>query len=980
MKSGRKLLLFLVLVLGLFGLESKGLAATPSHPERIPRKIIEVEQFLIDLHNGLVQHGALDAEPVNRRRLWLELNPDTFASAIEDFFGLHAGGIVSAPDIFSGKNPVTVLPEANGEFIVSIENTHFRQSISSPNGAYACQLRHNIALTDELQPLHDIHHNAACLMILSTRNYYFPSSNNDPQARPSTPASFNFEHLEEAGIPNVLDTYLRTLQPRLLQSFELNLEDGEVILRNARHEFVGDLSGSIINPFATPQAEAEALSSLIHNVLSKDLVHISNSQTHSYSARDIAHALSEVASGKPTERRQAFFSRLGYSRLFEDRSTQSCAQLPPGSYGAGRRTPLNNEIVRIYGAISPTDFGERLRSQFPSYSFSDFLSTQISPLGYVWESYNFDSFSRRDPIDDPRFHGEEEWNQLACDLNRAQIIELMGHGNQNAEFLIHISHSEWGSERCCDRLKTISLAFGLNENESLECEGDSPPMRDRTGLMHAVGMWSNIFQKSKCSIAMDPNIWGRYGEKAIITSTQCFGNRCAYIAPLVKNLVMDWILGPMEPQAVVTYGWDVGRLAKDMLGEAAYAFDYSSSAEHFQVEPFEQYSFSGERAIHPAGPLAYRDAEMSAIRRGRRSHRLIPITSTYNGEHRLRQCQSNPRRYANGDGYCKYFGLVAEGRNDTRIEAAATVSSVSFAAGDGLNTIGLSFSSPLSESTSAAQLEVSFSDSCPAFVDALTPSEVEKVLSSTGGSVKVWNNRLLMPPTTWASLSDQEFAERYNGQERASFQSKMTLRVDGVQSPNGVLMVGNEAAPRKWLSPDGTTLEEPWRIKNGMFPDGGSSFEVDIPCNPQYVCEVKNFRFTVDGDGNQDVELNGTRILPDVPGVDGLCSASLCFYEEYGLRRVSEHLSRQSCELGLGGQWVHFPAERHEWAKKCRQAYPENCAATIIVDEQDQPAHCPDGEEWVTHYEQDQYKHWPVDVNEPLQSERRAIYASCPVH
>lgn len=927
---------------GTFPSLSAAEAATENSP---PSSLAQYERFLVDLYNGLVRLGRIPGDPVpDANAFWNKVDPDKFEVAVTAVFGGKEGGIVTQNGIFPSKTPFTTSLDAanrltlilNGVvYVVQPRRGRIDCEVSEINGDTPLKY---VAMAD----------NVRCIFADKVRAAYLAAGGSGGEV--------SWDFVESSNAEWALRDYLGGLVDEgLLTKFSVDLEEGTVTFEFPGQE--GDpvpvpLLLSLVNPFPAAASEVSDAATSTQSLVETHFMALSEWGGATYPRADLDLGLQAIRTTQVPQRRSVFFEAIGLGPLLPG---FVFPQVTPCSYGNGVVTPCNKDFVVLWGADDRTAF-------HPGVDGFNELQNTLTGFGYQKTQINAQCHFQA---------GDERQFRM---MRAAQTLILNVHGANGGftNWQCYPDIKGWDDDgpnrECCEAMKRTAIELGIPGASNIDCSVPGPNRPSRTPgnelQIGTTGLPGPTFENrcpcstsgpsNRCQVIGTNNALTSMGLKAAVFTGQCFGGQCPTDAPALAGAVMDFMGQTVQTNYPDPEICDDRRVSLDLQGLAMYCRD--TTAVPPGREPWRGAASSRCSGAHdglmPGAPSALRTVQGSLATRG-----------SWAGSGLIAHCET---RYT-ADGYEQFNAANLGGNQNTLVEFAPAVSLATF-----LPEFGVFAASFTSTVRSGCRIDVELSGGTRKTLSthALTTS----VSCDASGAIVA-----LSGDPAWLSQGEWERPaaelQAIYGADQSSWPWYIKIRISGAVAPNGIKLVGNQSANKKWIwaSPADPNSIPPYLYSSGMFPAGGSTYEVWIPVAPSFACCMPYIEWSYPpGGGAPTPRQNGCTCAGAgkdfcFAGTCVVCDSAGCFPSS------SPGMNPAECP----GSYQRFNGEWKLWHDCCPVSWDTNVCEQAIHEITPPTAGCVLGEIVRVGRTWNQHIARPWDMNSPERCPPIEAFQAC---
>jgi len=906
-------------------------------PDQENPLIIEHESMLMNLYNGLIRAGVMQGPLVpSRRVLWHYLNAAAMLAGLEAFFGPEAGGFITAQSLYDSTASYTMEGDEDGKIFLNLFSPPQHIWFTNRSGILSCSEEPVSRYTFNLALV--LQQNVRCRYALFLRNAYLIHQ----------PGEFSLDYVLISGVVEELSNYLEALKNQgIIQDYWVALDEGKVgieLFPDTPSVQVPDikLPLELVNIYATAAEEAaivaQGLASNLQRVLIFPRPHGRFMGLDRLLLRMALQKVADLVDPTPAQKRFAFFEALGYGAYLslllptptpEPLNLDLRADPCDDPYLAGRVTPCNKKVAVVWG-----------RDRNHAYAVGGFekFRAEAQAYGYSGADYVMIDGRARQP------RGSTLASMFKA-VKESQIVIFNTHGAPGGDMLLQVynfpAYESYPNvsvtKECCEALKKTAQELQLQGANSINCTSKPYDYMDPSHSISIVGEHDALAGTTDllCAIYAYKELFENLGKKAIVLTAQCYGGRVPPLAPLISGSFMDFVGQTIETNYPDPERCDDEILAKDVQGDRLYCKLLSAPPPPYN-EPWEGAASAGacgvDKEQYPV-PGCTKGVQDS-----------VTIRGAYGVFGELKSCHTE----YNSGGWRQYNAASLGGDPNTSVELAPHVSSAGFSSNS--KSFSASFSSKVDPDNS--DIEVTFENcrkrrsTAKEFVEGGSPQ-----LTAEGASFQLSEDIWTLDSGIWSNSSPGELRNRY-GADQSDWPWYVKVKITG-QAPNGIKLIGNSGASKKWIWADKTISPNtaPWLYTNGIRGTGGNEIEIRIPCNPPVVCCKPRIE---------------TRQCKRGESIVTYCMQNGCTAEE-GVFQRDCYTQGPGSEIGehCGERFpgvAHFP-----WFETCKgKASDTQCDSVKILpeglppEEQDCAMH---PELTIAH----QYKSWPVDVSDPVQ-------------
>lgn len=944
---------FFVAVLGLFFVMCAGI--TPLFAQKdvsgsddaAELKETTLDYFLIDLRNGLIATGQLSGTPLYTViDFWTQADLTKLLGAINGYFGASNGGYVLDNQVLQATATHSVAwSSTQSQFRIALSGAAQNYFGSKRWGLAGCSVKQITGTETDLFVA--ISQNVRCVFADFVRTKLL-------QASPDQALDLAF--IQGTGVATELSNYLTTLQQAghvLNFNIPTDLRQIDITLSAPSALNYITLSPNMVNPFASITDEASAYDRILTGIIDDTLLALySNYDPFPVERTLLTSGLNSVIKSGYTawdKRQTTFLATMGWGQPVTP--VPAAPAPPPCTYGLGTVTPCNN-IVAIYQGYDHNGFFSTYGGGFPK------MESALGSLGYVI----------RQVVANPPPTHRLPWNE--SELMNAQTLIMRVHGGSSGEAVFQcLTGIAYNSVACCDALKKMAQRMGLPDANTMNCTGNPMPVIDPSGSLRIVDGCGGV--ANACMIQADRNLYLNLGTKAAVLTGQCYGGSIPQLVPNLGDHVMDFFGGSLFSNWLTSLGgtlWVGGikqddmRLSMDIKGEAQYCRNMADLTPNYW-ERWEDAVCSGPAyALYPNSPIDGYPFTLKTIQGSYSTRGAINPNSN----------QVNPCAWQyTAAGWRKYCLATMGGNAWTEVEFAPSLAFATFNPNN-----GVFYAEFTSEVKTGCTVDVKKSGSAR-FTLSTNKEYSSKSCSPSGVSVQLSGDPAWMSPQEWGR-PDSELRAIY-GSDKTNWPWYIRITINAA-APNGVKMIGNGTATKKWIWPDGVISSNngPWELFNGKTQQG--KVEIDIPVVPSMACCMPNVQFqSPPGGGMPTPYQNGCTCAGGV-GKD-FCFAGACVIPDgqgSGFPLTWAGMTAADC-ANMGGNYTRFNGTWHLWEDCCAVPNPAggNFCEMTVVETYEPPSTCQLGDPFLSSKTWYQHIPRPWDTSGPAKCPPISAYGVC---
>ncbi len=831
--------------------------------ESVPLALDRQEQFLLSLYNGLTENGFLEGKTLETSaEFWIEVDADQMRAAIEAFTKKYGGAYVTPYGMFGAETPINVTANQDGKLIAKISGLNKELWIGKRSGLINCQEK-PVSTTLPYSGI-NLAFNLQCRYATYVRNAFLAAGGGN---------DFSFDFIVGSGVENELRMMLsQAMSQGIIESYSLDVSKGRAGFALKPSKTKGKyplvlLDPLLVNIYADADAESAAVVTKLMEDVKDSLVYIDG--TGLYDANPVSaitEALATVSSQETDysiQKRRALLTALGYGWFFGSEviatPTPTAGSMSASSLSLAMAAKEATQVV-----ATPTPFLDSLDPCKQPYSAG--VVTPCNRKVAVFQSYDYNgnAFAHgaynhvQDVLNRFKYSVEnipgrllQLPNSAIAEqmklLRKAQTIIMNAHGYYDGGVQLQAygvpAYEAYAqgvpmgpSAECCGFMKATAIALELPNADKINC---TQRPRDNVDKSTSIALIANsaepIGQVPSCSIVGYPGLFSRLGTKAALISAQCFGARVPSMVPVLSTAVMDYFGQAADVNYEAVEIVDDRLIADDIGGQRLYCKSTAPNA----AAPLNHEPWSGRAGSGPCSATTSmfpKPGEINSIQFSLEKRHSI-------GENAL---VNNPIEEYNADGWKMFSAASKGGDNTVAVEFAPIVSSASFDAQS--RSFAATFSSKMRKLGSYIRMDPG---QCKRRknADPIYAPGGERKVTEEYATFQLGEGYRIMSPKTWAETDPAVLKARYqHDQSDWPWYIKVTI---GGAAPNGIEMIGNQGATKKWIWSDNfVSKDPPWLFTNGELGPGGNTTEIRIPCDPPSVCCMPNVevRNCLDGD------------------------------------------------------------------------------------------------------------------------------------